>query len=79
MVIPSDALNFLLILGFLIITVCIVLVTFFLVKALKSIARLADALGNASENFRNSLQIKALSSIPAIILALISKLLRRRR
>lgn len=78
MVTSSDVLNFLLILGFLIITICIVLATFFLVKALKSIARLTDNLENTSENFKNSLQIKALSSIPAIILALISRLLRRR-
>lgn len=74
-----DILNLLLIFGFLIIITCVALITFFLIKALKSITNLTTSLENTSQNIRNGMQMKALAAVPAILVALVSKFLRRGR
>lgn len=75
----QDVLNLLLVLGFLIITGCTVLITFFLVKTLKSISELANSLQNTTQNIKGKLQMGALSFIPGLLIAIIGRILKRGR
>ena len=65
----QDILNILLTLGVLIITACVVYITYYLVRALKSITNLANSLG----------RVKVLAAIPALLIALASKILKKGR
>ncbi len=75
----QEILNTLLVTGLLIITACIVLVTFFLVKALKSIINLTESLAETSDNIKQKLQMRFLAAIPALLVALVGKLIKRGR
>lgn len=77
--ITQETLNTLLIIGLLIITVCIVFVTYYLVKALKSIINLTESLEETSNNINEKLRLRFLTAIPAILVALASKLIKRGR
>lgn len=68
----SDIIGLILAIGFIIIAVCVVFVTVYFIKALKSITSLADSLQNTTENIREKIQNRFLSSIPAIFITLIS-------
>ncbi|MDP3758517.1 MAG: hypothetical protein Q8Q86_02260 [Candidatus Daviesbacteria bacterium] len=71
--------NTLLVVGFLVITACIVLTTYYLVKALKSVINLTESLEETTENIKGKLQMKFLAAIPALLVALAGKLIKRRR
>lgn len=75
----QDILNIFLILGFVIITCCVVFTTFFMVQALKSIIRLADNLDETTQGIKEKVQMKALAAIPALLVALVSKVVRKKR
>lgn len=75
----QEVLNFFLVATLLIITICVVFVTYYLVKALKSVTTLADAATETTQDLKNKLQMKALVTIPALIVALAGKILRRGR
>lgn len=75
----QDILNILLIIGFLVITVCIALITYFFIKALKSIASLADSLENTAQDVREKIQMKTLRIVPALLVALVGRILKRGR
>lgn len=75
----QDILNVFLILGFLTITACIVFATFYFVQALKSISKLTDDLDDLTQNIKNKVQLKALSAIPALLMALAGKIIKKRR
>lgn len=75
----QEIINFILAAGFLIITVCIIFVTYFLIKALKSLTALADSLQNTTQIFREKIQMNILRLIPAIFVGLIGRLLKRGR
>lgn len=75
----QETLNTLLVIGFLIITICVVFVTYFFVKALKSIINLTESLEETTENIRGKLQMRFLAVIPAILVALVSKLIKKGR
>ena len=70
--------NTLIVVGFLIITACTLYITYYLVKALKSITNLADSLVNTTQDIKNKIQMRTLIAIPALLVALVSKILRRR-
>lgn len=75
----QDLLNIILIIGFLIIVACISFITYFLVQALKTIAKLADSLENTSENIKEKLQMRALTALPALLIALVGRFLKKGR
>lgn len=75
----QDILNVFLILGFLIITACFVFATFYFIQALKSVTNLADDLDDLTQNIKSKIQLKALSAIPALLIALVSKVIKKRR
>ncbi len=75
----QEVLNTLFVIGFLIVTVCIVFVTYFLVKALKSIINLTKSLEETTENIKGKLQLKVLSFLPALLIAFLSRIIKRRR
>lgn len=72
-------LNTLLVVGFLVITVCIVYITYYLVKALKSITDLVDSLIDTTQNIKNKIQLKALAAIPALLVTLVGKVIKKKR
>lgn len=70
--------NIILVVGFLIITFCIIFVTYFLIKALKSITDLADSLQNTTQIFREKIQMNILRLIPAVLVGLIGRFFKKR-
>ncbi|OGE28647.1 hypothetical protein A2867_04345 [Candidatus Daviesbacteria bacterium RIFCSPHIGHO2_01_FULL_40_11] len=75
----QDILNLLVAAGFLIVTICIVYITYYLVQALKSVTNLTDSLGETTQNIKDKIQMKALTVIPALVVALIGRILKRGR
>lgn len=75
----QEILNALLVTGLLIITACIVLVTYFLIKTLKSIINITESLQETTDNIKEKLKIRFLAVIPALLVALIGKFLKRGR
>lgn len=65
--------------GFLIIVVCAIFITFYLIKALQSLKTLADSLQNTTEKIKEKIQINILKFVPAIVVGLIGRLLKRGR
>lgn len=74
----QDLLNILLILGLLVITSCILYITYYFVKALKTFINLADNLEEVTQNIRGRLTLRALTALPAILIALAGKFIRKR-
>lgn len=75
----QETLNTLLAIGFVVITACIVFVTYFLVKALKSIINLTESLEKTSDNIKEKLQLRFLAVIPALLVALVGRLIKKGR
>ncbi len=75
----QDLLSVVLVLGFLIITACVVYVTFYLVQALKAITNLSNSWEDVTENIKEKIQMKALAALPALFVALVTKIFRKRR
>lgn len=75
----QDALAIFLIIFLVITTFCIVLLTFFLVQALKAITQLSDNIEDAANNLKSKFQLKAFATIPALLVSLASKVIRKRR
>lgn len=75
----QDILNTILIIGLIVTVTCIAFVSYFLVKALKSITDLTDSLQATTQSIKDKIQMKLLTAIPALIMGLISKILKRGR
>lgn len=78
----ADFLNIVLALGFIILISCIAIVSFFLVKALKSIASLADNLEETTKDvqvFKNKIKMGILTGISALLTTFIGGIIKRRR
>lgn len=73
----QDIIGLILATGFIVIAACVVFVTVYLIKALKSITSLADSLQNTTEDIREKIQNRFLSAIPAIFISLASKFIGR--
>lgn len=79
MISTGDILNIFLAVFLVVITGCIVYVTYYLVQALKSISTLSESLEQTSQNIREKIQMKALALIPALVISLARKLIQKRR
>ena len=75
----QDFLNIILAIGFLVITACTVYVSYYLVKALKSITSLSDSLEDATQGIKDKIQLKALAAIPALLVAIAGKIIKKKR
>ena len=75
----QDILNLSLIIFLLVITTCIALLTFYFIQALKAISNLADNLEDTTQSIKDKLQMKALAAIPALLIALAGRVIKRRR
>lgn len=75
----QDILNTVLAAGFLFITLCILVIAYFLIKALKAVTDLANSLTNTAEGLRDNIKIRVLTAVPALIVSLISKFIKRGR
>ena len=75
----QDILNISLATGLLVIAACIVFITYYSAQALKSFTRLSDSIEDTVQNVRSKLQMKALTVIPALVIALISKIFKKGR
>lgn len=69
----------LLIIALIIVTSCVVLITYYMIQALKSITVLAENLIETTEGLTNKVGLKALAAIPPILVALVGKIIRRGR
>lgn len=65
--------------GFLVIVACIALVTFYLIKALKSITNLAESVSDTTQNIKDKLQMRAWAIIPALLVAIVRRIIKRGR
>ncbi|MBI2337778.1 hypothetical protein HYU95_01210 [Candidatus Daviesbacteria bacterium] len=74
----QEILNIIFILGFLVITVCVALITYYLIQTLRAITALAQSLNDTTQDIKERIQNRFLTLIPGIFLALFSKLLKRR-
>lgn len=74
----QDILYITLALGFLMITACIVFITYFLVQTLKSMTQLADNLDETTQGIKEKVQLRVLAAVPALIVALVSKVFKKR-
>lgn len=63
----------------LVITGCVVAITYYLIQALKSMTNLTDSLEDTAQNIKNRLQLKALYFIPSLVAALIGRIFKRGR
>ena len=75
----QETLTALLVAGFLIISVCFIFITYYLVKTLRSVINLTDSLGETTQNIKDKIQMKVLTIIPALVVALIGRILKRGR
>lgn len=75
----QEILNTLLVVGFLIITVCVALATYFFIKTLRSIINLTESLAETTENIKSKLQMRLLTAIPALLVAIVGRILKRGR
>ena len=75
----QDLLNLSLALSFIVITTCIVFITIFFVQALKSISTMASDVSDTTQSIKEKVQMKALAAIPALLVAIAGKIIRRKR
>lgn len=75
----SDTLNLFLIIGVITITGCMVFLTYFFIQALRSIQNLSEHLIDATQGLKDRVGLKAIAAIPAVLVALVGKLLKRGR
>ncbi|MBI2019344.1 hypothetical protein HYS95_01575 [Candidatus Daviesbacteria bacterium] len=75
----QDLLNILLAAGLLTFIACLLVVTYFLVKTLKAVTELSRSLSNTAEGLRDNIKMRVLTALPALVVSLISKLIRRGR
>ncbi len=76
---PYDLLSTVLFVAILIMLGCILFITFFLVKALRSVIGLIDNLEETTRGIKDKVQLRVLAAIPAILIALASKILKKGR
>lgn len=79
MVSVQDFLNITLAIGLLVITICIVYVSYYLIQALKSISNLSDSLEDATESIKDKIKLRALAAIPALLVAIVGKIIKHKR
>lgn len=75
----QDLLNITLSIGFIVITICLALLTLFFIQALRSIANMAEDISDTTQSIKDKIQMKALAAIPAILVALATKIIKRKR
>ena len=75
----QDILNVVLILALGAVTTCIVFVTIFFIRTLKAISLLADNLEDITQNIKDKVQMKFLAAIPALLVALVGRVIKRKR
>jgi len=70
----QDFLNIVLAIGVIILVSCIIFSSYYFVQALKSITNLADNLEETTQSLKNRVQLKVLTAIPALLIALANKI-----
>lgn len=74
----QDILNIVLILGLLILSACVVFVTYFFIQALRSITDLSDELSEVAQNVKDKVGLKVLQAVPKLFMSIISNLIKKR-
>ena len=75
----QDTLNIFLILGIMVISTCAVYISYYFVQALKSVTNLSDDLDEIALNIKNKLGLKVLAAVPALLVSLVGKIIRKKR
>ncbi len=73
-----DILNISLTLVSLTFAVCFVYITIYFVKTLQSINQTAQNISETTESIKENMQLKALTSLPSLVISLIGKIIRRK-
>lgn len=73
----QETLNIFLIVFLVIITGCIITITYFLIRALKAVITLADHAIETAESIKSKLQLRALTAIPSLLLTLVKNFRKR--
>ncbi len=74
----QDTLNIFLIIALFVITSCIVYATYYFVQTLKSFESLTANLDETAQNIKGKLKMKFLVAIPALLVALAAKVIKKR-
>ncbi|MBI2599913.1 hypothetical protein HYW43_03270 [Candidatus Daviesbacteria bacterium] len=75
----KDILDVSLVTGIVIVSICIVYITFYLIRVLKSITDLTNTLTDTTLDVKEKLQKNVLTAIPGLIMGLIGTLIKKRR
>ena len=75
----QDALNIFLIIGLVTFIVSASLITYFTVKALKAITSLANNIEETTANIKDGMRLRALAALPALLMSLVSKFVKKGR
>lgn len=75
----QNFLNIALVVGILVVTICIVYVSYYLVQTLKSIANLSVSLEDTAQNIKDKISLKVLAAVPALLVAIIGKIIKNKR
>lgn len=74
----QDFLNIVLAVGVIFFIACCVYTAYYFVQALKSISGVANNLEEMTGSVKNRIQLKMLATIPSLLVALVSKIIKRR-
>lgn len=75
----TDLFHIILSVGSIIALGCLIFTTIYLVKALKSFRNLIDDADNIAIGIKSGIKLKALAALPALLITLVSKIIRQRR
>lgn len=75
----TNILRIVLTLGWVIVVVCAVYITYYFVNALKTFQKFINHADNVAEVIKDGLKLKALAAIPALLVALTGKAIRKKR
>ncbi len=75
----QDFLNIFLAIGFIVITICVVYASYYFVQALKSITDLTENIDETTQSIKDRLQMKALAAIPALLVSLVARIIKKKR
>lgn len=73
----QNTLNLFVVIFLLVIAACAVVITFYLVLALKAFVQSADEVSDAVQSIKEKIQLKALAALPAFLIGLINRLRKR--
>jgi hypothetical protein len=76
---PTDIMHYSFSLMAIVITFCFIFTTYYIVKTLKSVARMTSNIEDTTDSIRQTLHLKILSSVPTILSSFIGAFIKGNR